>query len=116
MYGRIGRTSGGAGLAGTAVPDAWTRKFFIDRPDYEARMELLRFRMANRPQEEIDWHNCAVELENYTCAEIEFIVVNEAARLALSQNRPISNGDILNAAGNNPTAHTAAMIDALRNK
>jgi SpoVK/Ycf46/Vps4 family AAA+-type ATPase len=54
-------------------------------------------------------------MENYTSAEIEFIV-NEAARLALSQNRLISNGDLLNAAGNNPRAHTAAMIEEFRNK
>ena len=84
-------------------------------PDYEARVELLRLYLANRPQEAIDWHNCAGELENYTSAEIEFIV-NEAARLALSQNRLIANGDLLNAAGNNPPAHTAAAIEEMRDK
>ena len=41
----------------------------------------------------MDWHNCAGELENYTSGEIQFIV-NEAARLALAQNRLIGNGDI----------------------
>lgn len=61
----------------------------------------------------MDWHNCAVELDDYTCAEIEFIV-NEAARIALSQNRPIINGDILNAAGNNPPAHSAADFEKMR--
>ena len=55
------------------------------------------------------------ELENYTSAEIEFIV-NEAARIALAQNRLIGNGDILNAAGNNPPAHTAAAIEEMRGK
>jgi ATP-dependent 26S proteasome regulatory subunit len=69
--------------------------------------------MSNRPQKEMDWHNLAVELENYTCAEIEF-VVNEAARSALAQNRPVINMDILNAAGNNPPAHSAADIKKMR--
>jgi SpoVK/Ycf46/Vps4 family AAA+-type ATPase len=69
----------------------------------------------NRPQETIDWHNCAGELKNYTSAEIEFIV-NEAARTALAQNRLIGNGDLLNAAGNNPPALTAAAIEEMRDK
>ena len=96
-------------------PGRLDKKFFVGPPDYEARVEMLRLHLANRPQETIDWHNCAGEMENYTSAEIEFIV-NEAARLALSQNRLISNGDLLNAAGNNPPAHTAAMIEEFRNK
>ena len=65
--------------------------------------------MANRPQGEIDWHDCAQQLEDYTSAEIEF-VVNEAARHALSQNRPIVTGDILQAAGNNPPAYSGFVL------
>ncbi len=86
-------------------PGRLDKKFFVGPPDYEARLELTRLCMANRPQEEIDWRTCASELEGYTCAEIEF-VVNEAARLALGQKRPIITGDILNAAGNNPPMHS----------
>jgi SpoVK/Ycf46/Vps4 family AAA+-type ATPase len=94
-------------------PGRVDKKFFVGPPDYEARVELLRLCMANRPQETVDWHRCASELENYTSAEIEFLV-NEAARLALAQSRPIITGDILNAAGNNPPAHTAANIEKMR--
>ena len=43
-------------------------------------------------------------------------IASISARLALSQNRLISNGDILNAAGNNPPAHTAAAIEEMRDK
>lgn len=43
--------------------------------------------------------------KDYTCEEIEFIV-NEAARPALGQKRPIITGDRLNAAGNNPPMHS----------
>jgi SpoVK/Ycf46/Vps4 family AAA+-type ATPase len=94
-------------------PGRLDKKFFVGPPDYEARVELLRLCMANRPQEAMDWHDCAVELENYTCAEIEF-VVNEAARSALGQNRPIINGDIRHAAGNNAPAHSASDIEKMR--
>jgi|ERR1043166_498929 hypothetical protein len=94
-------------------PGRLDKKFFVGPPDYEARVELLRLCMANRPQDAVDWHSCAAELENYTSAEIE-LVVNEAARIALSQNRPIASGDFLNAAGNNPPAHSAADIEKMR--
>lgn len=94
-------------------PGRLDKKFFVGPPDYEARIELLRLCMANRPQEEIDWHDCAGGLENYTCAEIEF-VVNEAARGALAQNRAIIHGDILHAAGNNAPAHFASDIEKMR--
>jgi transitional endoplasmic reticulum ATPase len=94
-------------------PGRLDKKFFVGPPDYEARFELLRLGMANRPQAEIDWHDCAQQLEDYTCAEVEFIV-NEAARHALSQNRPIVTGDILHAAGNNPPAHTAEDFEKMR--
>jgi len=86
-------------------PGRLDKKFFIGPPDFEARMELCKWYMANRPQEKMDWNTCASELEGYTCAEIEF-VVNEAARFALGQNRPIITGDILHAAGNNPPMHS----------
>ncbi|MCW5551293.1 MAG: ATP-binding protein [Verrucomicrobiae bacterium] len=94
-------------------PGRLDKKFFIGTPDYEARVELLRLCMANRPQDTVDWHACAGELENYTSAEIEF-VVNEAARVALAQTRPINGGDILKAAGDNPPAHSASDIEKMR--
>jgi transitional endoplasmic reticulum ATPase len=96
-------------------PGRLDKKFFVGPPDYEARIELLRLFMSNRPQETIDWHRCASELENYTCAEIEFII-NEAARSALAATRAIINGDILQAAGNNPPAHSADQIEKMRGK
>ncbi len=94
-------------------PGRLDKRCFVGPPDYEARVELLKLCMKKRPQEEIDWHACAVELENYTCAEIEF-VVTEAARNELSQKRSIIIGDILHAAGNNPPAHSSSLIDKMR--
>jgi transitional endoplasmic reticulum ATPase len=94
-------------------PGRLDKKFFVGPPDYEARIELLHLYLSNRPQEAMDWHNCAVELETYTCAEIEFIV-NEAARQALAHKRSIVNGDLLHAAGNNPPALSATGVEKMR--
>ena len=99
----------------TAVlrPGRIDKKFFVGPPDYEARIELLRLNIAHRPQEKIEWHRCALELENYTCAEIEYLV-DESARHALEKNRVINTGDILYAAGKNPPAYTSEMIEKMR--
>jgi transitional endoplasmic reticulum ATPase len=94
-------------------PGRLDKKFFVGPPDYEARVEMLKLGMANRPQETIDWHGCAARLANFTGAEIE-LVVNEAARAALSEKRPIKNGDIHRAAERNPAAHTAEQIEKMR--
>lgn len=94
-------------------PGRIDKKFFVGPPDLEARIELLKMGMKDRPQQVMDWRRCADELENYTCAEIDF-VVNEAARDALDANRPIVTGDILRAAGNNPPAHSEETIAQMR--
>ena len=94
-------------------PGRLDKKFFVGPPDYEARLELLRLGIKGRPKETLDLHDLALQMENYTCAEIEH-VVNEAARLALESQRLITTGDILNAAGNNPPAHTAEDFENMR--
>jgi transitional endoplasmic reticulum ATPase len=94
-------------------PGRLDKKFFVGPPDYEARIELLRLCLKDRPQQEMDWHGLSLKLENFTCAEIEF-VVNEAARHALGQKREISNRDVLEAAARNPPAHSAASIEKMR--
>jgi len=57
--------------------------------------------MHDRPQESIDWLQMAEECNLYTIAELEQIV-NEAARLALEDRRPISEVDIRKAINDNP--------------
>jgi SpoVK/Ycf46/Vps4 family AAA+-type ATPase len=94
-------------------PGRMDKKFFVAPPDYEARHELLQLYMRDRPQDALNWHTCAIELEHYTCAEIEFLV-NEAARMALGEKRNITTDDILHAAGCNPQAHTAEAIEGMR--
>lgn len=94
-------------------PGRIDKKFFVGPPDFEARLELLKMGMRGRPQDNINFRTCAYETENYTCAEIDFLV-NEAARRAVSQNRPIGTGDILYVAGMNPPAFKAKESDESR--
>lgn len=54
------------------------RKVFIGPPDLEARRDMLRPYMSDRPQEKMDWLDLAEQCEFYTSAEIENLV-NEAA-------------------------------------
>jgi SpoVK/Ycf46/Vps4 family AAA+-type ATPase len=96
-------------------PGRLDKKFFVTPPDYEARVELLKLYMKGRPQQAIDWNRCALELENYTCAEIEYIV-NEAARVALDNGRDICTTDLVGTLSENPPDHTVAMIDSMRRK
>ena len=94
-------------------PGRLDKKFFVGPPDYPARLELIKLAMKDRPQKEFDYHRCATETEDYTCAEIDYLV-NEAARLALSRGKPISTGDFLHVAGNNPPAHTPEAVEKMR--
>lgn len=95
-------------------PGRLDKKFFVGPPDYEARVELLKIHMSNRPQAQIDWHLCATELERYTCAEVE-LVVNEAARRALGAARDIKTEDLIWAASANPCSHNEEDISCMRN-
>ncbi len=81
-------------------PGRIDKKVFIG-PDLEARIELLRVYMQDRPQESLNWLKLAEQCEYYTAAELEH-VVNEAARLALTGSRRITEEDILKALYDNP--------------
>ena len=94
-------------------PGRLDKKVFVGPPDYEARVELLKLYMTDRPQTEIDWHPLAKILENHTCSEIEFIV-NEAARKALGKRRPITANDLADTTRTNSPAHTKQTIEDMK--
>lgn len=85
-------------------PGRFDKKIYVGSPDLEARTQLLRLYMADRPQEKIDFIRIARESEGYTCAEIEHIV-NESARRALEHRRNICEEDLLASLAHNPPAH-----------
>jgi transitional endoplasmic reticulum ATPase len=84
-------------------PGRLDKKFFVGPPDLEARVEVLRLYMADRPQHSITWLRIAEAMAGYTYAEINH-VVSEAARMALGAKRPISEDDLLASARHNPSA------------
>jgi SpoVK/Ycf46/Vps4 family AAA+-type ATPase len=94
-------------------PGRFDRKVFIGPPDLEARLEMLKLHMVDRPQEEMDWLNLAEQCEFYTSAEIGN-VVNEAARIAVEEQRPIRQEDFLQAMKDNPPALSEATIDDMK--
>ena len=75
-------------------PGRLDKHIFIGPPDIEARQEALRLFMKDRPQCKIKWFGIAQYSEGHSFAELKF-VVDEAARTALSDRRPISSDDLL---------------------
>ncbi|MDQ1335041.1 MAG: hypothetical protein QG552_1991, partial [Thermodesulfobacteriota bacterium] len=94
-------------------PGRFDRKVFIGPPDLEARLEMLKLHMADRPQDEMDWLDLAEKCEFYTSAEIGNIV-NEAARIAIEAQRPIQHKDLLQAMKDNPPGLSEAKIDNMK--
>jgi transitional endoplasmic reticulum ATPase len=85
-------------------PGRFDKKIFVGQPDLEARTQLLKLYMANRPQDKIDFVKIGHECEGYTCAELEH-VVNESARRALEKRRPICEDDLLTSLAKTHPAH-----------
>jgi len=96
-------------------PGRFDRKIFIGPPDLEARLEMLRLHMADRPKEKMIWLTLAEKCEFYTSAEIEN-VVNEAARLALQEVRPIRPDDLYQAINENPPVLSSDKVEKMRSR
>ena len=96
-------------------PGRFDRKIFIGPPDLEARVEMLKLHIADRPQEKIDWLEMAQKCEYYTSAEIEN-VVNAAASLALREERRIAEEHLHRAMGENPPALSAEKVNKMKGK
>ncbi len=96
-------------------PGRFDRKIFIGPPDLEARVEMLKLHMADRPQEKIDWLKTAQKCDYYTSAEIEN-VVNAAASLALREQTRIAEKHLLHAMRENPPALSAEKLSKMRAK
>jgi len=86
-------------------PGRLDKKVYVGPPDSEARVELFRLYLGKRPQNGIDLQACAEMAARYTCAEVE-LVVNDAARIALADRRPIELADIMQALLSVPPQHT----------
>jgi hypothetical protein len=84
-------------------PGRFDRHFYVGPPDFEARVELFRLYLAERPCVGINYLSVADKSQNYTSAEIRE-VVNESARAALVAREPIGQQHLLNALRTRPPA------------
>jgi len=76
---------------------------------------MLRLYMADRPQEKMEWLKLAEKCEFYTSAEIEN-VVNDAARLALQEVRPIRPDDLCQTMNENPPVLSSEKIEKMKSR
>ena len=83
---------------------------FIGPPDLEARVELIRQFMQDRPQKPMNWLDLGDKTESYTIAELE-LVIEEGAKKAFEDLRPIATEDILSAIRENPPRLNEAAVE-----
>ncbi|MBT3385978.1 MAG: ATP-binding protein [Prolixibacteraceae bacterium] len=67
-------------------PGRFDKKIFVGPPDIEARIEAFKTYLKHKPQNISKWLYIAEETENYTFAEIQF-VVEETARIVVSKKK-----------------------------
>lgn len=84
-------------------PGRLDKMIYVGPPDIEARIELLKMYLSHRPIGNIDFHNFAKLLDGYSCSDIQNIT-NEAARLALKENKPINSEHLSEAIRRNPSS------------
>ena len=92
-------------LIDTAVlrPGRLDIKFFVPPPDFEARIEVFKMYMKDRPQDKIDWIRLAEYTELYTYAEIKNIV-EIASRYSANKRVNISTDILVDKILENPSA------------
>lgn len=91
-------------------PGRLDKKIFVGPPDPEARAEVIRLYLRDRPVSmRLDAGKVAVATPYYTPAELE-LVVNEAARLAMETEDEIAENHLMEAVRATPPALDAEKI------
>ncbi len=68
-------------------PGRFDKKIYVSPPDYEARRELFKIGLKNRPHDKnIDFNLLAEITDGLTCADIIEDIVESAARVAANSN------------------------------
>ena len=84
-------------------PGRIDKQFFVGPPDFEARVELFRLYLADRPAVGVDYLALGQKADGHTAPEIREII-NQAARWALEANEPITQPHLLRALEARPPA------------
>ena len=71
------------------------KRVYVGPPDFEARRDMMRISLAGRPYDKsIDFEKLANMTENYVGSDIE-LIVTEAARLAVVQDKPLVDENMI---------------------
>jgi transitional endoplasmic reticulum ATPase len=71
------------------------KRIFVGPPDFDARKELLKMSLSERPHSpDIDYNHLAEITENYVGSDIE-LIVTESAREAVKDNRAVIDQPML---------------------
>lgn len=70
------------------------KRIMVSPPDYDARVELFKLFLSERPTQEIDFRELAKMTDFYVSADIE-LIVTEASREAVAQDMDYINQNIL---------------------
>src|SRR3989338_7620038 len=69
-------------------PGRFDKKIYVSPPDFEARKELFKIGLSNRPHDKkIDFEHLANITEGLTCADIIEDIVESTARIAANLNK-----------------------------
>jgi transitional endoplasmic reticulum ATPase len=91
-------------------PGRFDKKIFIGPPDIEARIEAFKSMLKNKPHNITKWLYIGEETENYTFAEIQFIV-EETARIVASHKKTLIDlNDIMKVIVSNPPEFTVEKL------
>lgn len=91
-------------------PGCIDRVFFVPQPDLEARKDIFKKHLSNRPCEEIDFEELAKLSEDFVAGDITE-TVNEAAMTAAYMDVPISQKILMDVLKyKNPTYSTKTKI------
>jgi len=82
---------------------------YVEPPDLEARKDLLKMYLKNRPQDPINFEELALSLKGFSCSDVKNII-DESARLAMKEGVPINNNHIKTSILKNPSSLPADIF------
>ncbi|BBL67254.1 ATP-dependent zinc metalloprotease FtsH [Methanoculleus chikugoensis] len=105
-------------LAATNEPDRidpailrtgrFDKLIYVEPPDLEARIELLKVYLKGRPQDPLNLEGIALELDGYSCSDVKYIL-DDAARAAMKEGLPINCDHITDSIKRNPSSLSMEM-------
>jgi len=83
-------------------PGRFDKKLFIGPPDLEARIDAFKTHLQKKPHNITKWLYVGEETENYTFAEIQYVVDETARMVAASKKQFIDLNDLMKVIMQNP--------------